>query len=932
MNFDNVTDFNIDDSENQMIPPDSPFLAKKADAAYDKNDIDIQDFSEDMLSDLSEKIAIKTNTDEQIKDPEDEAQEIDFSNEEEIDLGDFLSDSSTEDVTAQSEVPVSDFMSGGDEDVTAQFDVPVSDFMTGGDEDVTAQFDVPVSDFMVSGGEDITDDFLSELNSEFSGSPSKEDKTEYMYDAPVDIELTFDDSFVDEIKTESYEHVIDETNAFADVTITDANGVEDNFDDFFNSPSQIQTPAAETKTQETASFDVVNEFDDFLTSDAQEAPLSDIVGGERKITKIVDYNITVKEDDSASAQPLATEDTNSDLDVNESIPLFTSEEERKQQLARYIKKTDTANIETASSSIDDFDVDALLAEVEVSSDITGSITETEIPRDDTSKEIPSLDDLDGIEPTIPEMDDMEIVNDSQTPQEPADDIIDFDIPIEDESVKAFDEALVSDENQNAFFEPEVSDDINENFNALNDNKKLDITKNSEYNVNELDEEEPMNFDDITQTPQEDEKLNAFSETEGAASSSSDTSSVLKEISSELNQLRSELASLKAEFSAFRNGQTTSAAVEEPAAAEQVGPEEAEEEPIDLKMEPLEEPEAEAVEAPASGSTGFFDDDAEDDTIALSGDELTNILNNADFTEEYVDNTQEEPADSELPGSVTEIDQNEEPVAEETDGMNLSADIDFDEKLEEPELDDVAISDDLDATIEDDISIPKVDDILEPPAEDDIVGEETPVTTDSLSSDNIDYLESEPASDEMPEKSMDIPDDFGMEEEPQDIVLEEPEQEEPVPTVESVTNDIPSEEADFTEPEISDADFADDEPLPLAPEDLPADADEEAEANEPTDKVFESDQWNEPETAPVEEEPEFVPAEEPAPAADESHSVLEKANQIKGTMTSDLRDEIKSVLIYMDQLLENLPEDKIEEFAKSEYFETYKKLFKELGLS
>jgi hypothetical protein len=34
---------------------------------------------------------------------------------------------------------------------------------------------------------------------------------------------------------------------------------------------------------------------------------------------------------------------------------------------------------------------------------------------------------------------------------------------------------------------------------------------------------------------------------------------------------------------------------------------------------------------------------------------------------------------------------------------------------------------------------------------------------------------------------------------------------------------------------------------------------------------------------------------------------------------------------MDQLLESLPEDKIEEFAKSEYYETYKKLFEELGL-
>jgi hypothetical protein len=45
----------------------------------------------------------------------------------------------------------------------------------------------------------------------------------------------------------------------------------------------------------------------------------------------------------------------------------------------------------------------------------------------------------------------------------------------------------------------------------------------------------------------------------------------------------------------------------------------------------------------------------------------------------------------------------------------------------------------------------------------------------------------------------------------------------------------------------------------------------------------------------------------------------------------LKNELKTVLSYMDQLLESLPEEKIEEFAKSEYFDTYKKLFKELGL-
>jgi hypothetical protein len=55
---------------------------------------------------------------------------------------------------------------------------------------------------------------------------------------------------------------------------------------------------------------------------------------------------------------------------------------------------------------------------------------------------------------------------------------------------------------------------------------------------------------------------------------------------------------------------------------------------------------------------------------------------------------------------------------------------------------------------------------------------------------------------------------------------------------------------------------------------------------------------------------------------------EKSESIPG----DLKTEIKSVLSYMDQLLENLPEEKIAEFAQSEQFETYKKLFKELGLA
>jgi hypothetical protein len=47
--------------------------------------------------------------------------------------------------------------------------------------------------------------------------------------------------------------------------------------------------------------------------------------------------------------------------------------------------------------------------------------------------------------------------------------------------------------------------------------------------------------------------------------------------------------------------------------------------------------------------------------------------------------------------------------------------------------------------------------------------------------------------------------------------------------------------------------------------------------------------------------------------------------------ANFKSELKSVLSYMDRLLESLPESKIEEFAKSEYFDSYKKIFKELGL-
>ena len=76
----------------------------------------------------------------------------------------------------------------------------------------------------------------------------------------------------------------------------------------------------------------------------------------------------------------------------------------------------------------------------------------------------------------------------------------------------------------------------------------------------------------------------------------------------------------------------------------------------------------------------------------------------------------------------------------------------------------------------------------------------------------------------------------------------------------------------------------------------------------------------------------APAPAAAPAAAPSAAPVPAAPNAPGfQIPTDLRSELRNILSYMDQLLESLPEEKIEEFAKSQYFDSYKKLFKELGL-
>lgn len=78
-----------------------------------------------------------------------------------------------------------------------------------------------------------------------------------------------------------------------------------------------------------------------------------------------------------------------------------------------------------------------------------------------------------------------------------------------------------------------------------------------------------------------------------------------------------------------------------------------------------------------------------------------------------------------------------------------------------------------------------------------------------------------------------------------------------------------------------------------------------------------------ETAPLEEA-----AGEP-PAAEVEMKAAPEGETLQ--MPVAFKRQLRTVLSYMDNLLESLPENKIEEFAKSEQFEAYKKIFAELGL-
>ena len=351
--------------------------------------------------------------------------------------------------------------------------------------------------------------------------------------------------------------------------------------------------------------------------------------------------------------------------------------------------------------------------------------------------------------------------------------------------------------------------------------------------------------------------------------STQMTAIFSQIVTELSSLKNEIASLKNEFETLKN----------------------EKQPENLKLESND-----------SGNEGFFSNSDEDDTIALSKDEMDNILNTADIaqaekTEEIQENisepeelSSEEPEFKEEPETTDETENlfgSADDVADISDEDILSDDdfaMEFEsaqtENIEEPTLDDVDYTNiSKENDLPEEISVPKNDDIL-------------------VESSPTDLLETKDSKNESENSS----DSF--DEDPFELSSVEP----------SISETLTDEKLDYLSktPEEAEQNVNSEEVLKLPESEETENAKENEAAEEVETEKTEATQENI-------SEPEELSSEEPE--TKESKDI-----------SDDLKTEIKSVLSYMDQLLENLPENKIAEFAQSEQFDTYKKLFKELGLA
>ena len=341
----------------------------------------------------------------------------------------------------------------------------------------------------------------------------------------------------------------------------------------------------------------------------------------------------------------------------------------------------------------------------------------------------------------------------------------------------------------------------------------------------------------------------------AAATSDLAALILEKIEQELSSIKQEISELKNEVTHLR-----------------VAP------VVTRDPEPTPEEEAPIASEPAHG---FFDEE-DDETIALTGDELDNILSTAEISE-----------------------------GEEV-GLTLEEDLltmDAEGNLLEP-----AVSSVEDSSVEEETFHVTDEEFLSGTALD--LNEPDPFVTLTEEADALGVPDSIELEEEFP---LGLDDD-----ETEDLLVE--------PAHDFEVDPLPEGLLEGT-PEPLEIPFDDDIGLELVEEPL-APSEERLEEELPSldDLSFETlpppgdpEGWSPP-VEILDQDAEVITFDEPLPAP-----VPVAVAPSTGGLSPGLKEELRAVLSYMDKLLASLPDDKIQEFAESEHFEVYKRLFEELGL-
>ncbi|EMN54963.1 hypothetical protein LEP1GSC089_0513 [Leptospira interrogans serovar Autumnalis str. LP101] len=350
----------------------------------------------------------------------------------------------------------------------------------------------------------------------------------------------------------------------------------------------------------------------------------------------------------------------------------------------------------------------------------------------------------------------------------------------------------------------------------------------------------------------------------------------------------------------------------------------------------------SVEADVLPDT-LLDELEEDAPIALSGDELDNILNASTVDD----------SDDDLPDFITHVENEDFSLPVEQDSSLLSSDTisnsslfeDFEEEekisLPEHELEEIGnpVLSEEDSLSFEDFELPINDlETSEVSLEDEESNEPIALSDEELGN----LLASENEELTTSEESNDLAETIDWDSSPaSEISLEDEEANEPIAfsdeelgnllasgneeSEDKIGSDIPKVETeeDLSEilgelPPVSDLDAFDSIDEDVSKEEEVSTIVPTLESVKDQEMIIVLDEYA--------DEEESSPIEELRKTPDQTEAIV---GELSGDVPS--KDEMKRIMTYLDELLGNLPDDLIREFSRSDYFELYKKLMKQIGV-